>query len=390
ALVFIHQPEGYIDAKKQRNHIIYNYVYHYKDHLGNIRLSYTDANKDGVIANYNDPKSGQMIKEILEENNYYPFGLNHQDYNTGIRKYKSISSIPRPMGVKKEEVDYKFMYNGKEYQDELGLDWYDYGARNYDASLGRWMNVDPLAENGRRWSPYNYALNNPIYFIDPDGMWVKGAGFWRNITSSDARIHAEDFASENEGTVVKGGNGFSVFYSGDNSSSKAFFPHKDSKETPSSIATVSALEARNPNGHGALNVDMFELLGMTGIAVVQAGIESTGVDKDDAAIISSVLVTVYDLKGLKVNKVINNVDDLLEAAGKFSKGKTKVGENTIVGNVDEIFETVTKGGVPTKGEAIKMPDGRYIHKHNSTRRGGQNTITIDKAGKRQKKIKIGN
>ncbi|MXV37654.1 hypothetical protein GO491_03010 [Flavobacteriaceae bacterium Ap0902] len=172
ALVFIHQPEGYIDAKKQRNHIIYNYVYHYKDHLGNIRLSYTDANKDGVIANYNDPKSGQMIKEILEENNYYPFGLKHQDYNTGIRKYKRISSIPRPMGVKKEEVDYKFMYNGKELQDELGLDWYDYGARNYDASLGRWMNVDPLAEQYRRWSPYNYALNNPIRFIDPDGMAV--------------------------------------------------------------------------------------------------------------------------------------------------------------------------------------------------------------------------
>jgi RHS repeat-associated protein len=63
----------------------------------------------------------------------------------------------------------KFQYNGKEIQNELGLNWSDYGWRNYDTSIGRWMNIDPLAEKYESFSPYIYAGNVPTKFVDYDG-----------------------------------------------------------------------------------------------------------------------------------------------------------------------------------------------------------------------------
>ncbi|WP_062053200.1 RHS repeat-associated core domain-containing protein [Aquimarina longa] len=127
----------------------YKYVYQFKDHLGNIRLSYKDADKNGSISQ----------SEIIEEKNYYPFGMTHSGYNTTVRGR-----------------EHNYGYNGKEEQSELGLEWLDFGARNFDASLGRWMNIDPLANKYYSYSPYNYTANNPISFIDPDGRELKIAG----------------------------------------------------------------------------------------------------------------------------------------------------------------------------------------------------------------------
>ena len=69
----------------------------------------------------------------------------------------------------------KMGFGGKELQDELGLEWYDVSARNYDPALGRWMNLDPFAEKMRRHSPYNFGFDNPVYFQDYDGMAPTGS-----------------------------------------------------------------------------------------------------------------------------------------------------------------------------------------------------------------------
>jgi RHS repeat-associated protein len=95
---------------------------------------------------------------IVEESNYYPFGLKHKGYNNVISSNGNSTAQ-------------KFGFGGKELNEELGLEWHDFGARNYDASLGRWMNLDPLGEKMYEWSPYNYVLNNPLIFIDPDGEY---------------------------------------------------------------------------------------------------------------------------------------------------------------------------------------------------------------------------
>nr|WP_315239948.1 DUF6443 domain-containing protein [uncultured Flavobacterium sp.] len=142
-LKFFSQPEGYVAY----NNGVFDYIYQYKDHLGNVRLSYGDADNNGSVSS----------AEIVEENNYYPFGMKHKGYNT-------VSTSTNPV--------LKLKYNSKELQDELGLNLYDYGARNYDPAIGRWMSIDPLGEKYFGATPYNYVLNSPINSIDPDGMDV--------------------------------------------------------------------------------------------------------------------------------------------------------------------------------------------------------------------------
>ena len=118
--------EGYVSLPDKKYH------YYLKDHQGNNRVV---VDKDG---------------NVEETTHYYPFG--------GV--FASTGSVQ------------PYKYNGKELDTKKGLNWHDYGVRHYDAALGRWHVVDPLAEKYYGVSPYTYCKNNPTNGIDPDGKLV--------------------------------------------------------------------------------------------------------------------------------------------------------------------------------------------------------------------------
>lgn len=143
-LQFFNHPEGYVNVENNN----YRYVYQYKDHLGNVRLTYADSDGNGSI---------DASTEIISEKNYYPFGLEHKGYNTVVTSINPAQ---------------KSKYNGVELEEALDLDFYEMDFRSYDASLGRFMTIDPLAELVEQLdkSPYTFAWNNPIFYNDPLGL----------------------------------------------------------------------------------------------------------------------------------------------------------------------------------------------------------------------------
>lgn len=131
-LKFFPTAEGFYDFENNQ------YIYQYKDHLGNARVSFL--------------KETNGETKVVDQNDYYAFGMNH---------------------VRPDEPSYfgfgqftNYKYNGKELQ-ETGM--YDYGWRHYMPDLGKWNGMDQLSEMYHDTSPYAYVTNNPILFTDPDG-----------------------------------------------------------------------------------------------------------------------------------------------------------------------------------------------------------------------------
>ena len=191
--------------------------------MGNIRISFA-RNSAGAL-------------EITDANDYYPFGMNH--LKTGNAFYGTGS--------------YKnYKYNGKELQ-ESGM--YDYGARFYMPDIGRWGVVDPLSEKYRRHSTYNYAMNNPIRFIDPDGMQVMDPG----DRFKTLRSAANDFGKQYNGLSINYDVELrTMFYQATDKNGETYYSYSvpevgsagmGGNVTPEQVAAVSKLGTIVGDGH---------------------------------------------------------------------------------------------------------------------------------------------
>ena len=152
------------------------YHYYLQDHQGNNRVV---IDQNGTVE---------------ETNNYYPFGGVFAN-STNVQPYK---------------------YNGKELDTKKGLNWYDYGARHYDAAIGRFATVDPMAEKDYVTSPYTYCGNNPVLRVDKDGkiwdvIWDVGnmaydavAAVYNHIQGdhATARSHWSDLGTDALAAIV--------------------------------------------------------------------------------------------------------------------------------------------------------------------------------------------
>jgi RHS repeat-associated protein len=154
---------------------VVNYEYNLTDHLGNTRFSFD---------------THAATPTPTQQDDYYAFGYEI-----------SRGSTTSPKN--------EYLYNKKELQEDLQQ--YDYGARFYDPVIGRWNTIDPKAEKSRRWSPYNYVVDNPIRNIDPDGMFFEVSyqtGTKKNGDPIMKTIKITDEKSLNSAIEKSGGNQF--------------------------------------------------------------------------------------------------------------------------------------------------------------------------------------
>ena len=287
-LYCIHHAEGRIFPEKQTDAQIANnfpiqweHNFYLRDHLGNTRIVIDEA---GIP---------------IQENNYYPFGMN----------IENIDAIPDD-----EDRDSRYTYNGKEMNEDL--DWLDYGFRFYDPSICRFTGVDPIAADFAHVSSYNYAENDPIKNIDLWGL----QGIRADMAFADPGLNAVNATPQERRDFQKNmGNGFAA-----------------------GVVTAAAVYG------GAKGVAYLQGLGVSGTAALigneikdEVLSQATGGLSDFADVTKMAgkgLKNLFDLNVDNFDDVVNTVKDINK---NFSDGSSKD-----IGGIESAINSASFHGTP--------------------------------------------
>ncbi|NCA79108.1 MAG: hypothetical protein EOM76_02810 [Sphingobacteriia bacterium] len=278
-----------------------NYYYYLKDHLGNVREVWYDA--QWVVPR--PPKSPYLPDATVQRTQYYAHGLPYAE-GTG------ISTQPNK-------------YNGKEFIEMHGYDTYDYGWRGLYSAIGRFTTIDPLAEKYYDVSPYAYCANNPIMLVDPDGREMRSGipakeqenGVWTTAQSStyipqtphipdqqmDQQVYRQKCLTESAGTLSQSPSNYEKWVD------QTFAPHEK-------------LVAGNPVVQAAVVATAVVPMAAEAAMIVGTAIETSIEVQAVAGAAEGVMKGIIDVKGIDVppdvyifnTSISNTVSDIINTS----------------------------------------------------------------------------
>jgi RHS repeat-associated protein len=273
---------------------------------------------------FDDFKITQNKSAITQSDSYYPFGLSFDSY------------------VRENTLKNNYKFNSKEEQDELNIGWYDYQARQYEPTLGRFTSVDPAADLMRRFSPYAYAFDNPVRFTDPDGMIPNvcclGGAFVRAALNPEVQRNAQ--ATMNHASNVFDGRigvsksvGLGIGFGAQVGPAKA-------------EVAVTGVEVGGNYDNGKLTVN-----GTIGEAKLDVSVQDTKLEGHISGIKGEAEISQDGVKG---------DGSILDRGASFEEGTSGLDltiEDTKIGGDIDVGKIGSVGGTLSLGDAYKTVEG---------------------------------